>query len=326
MRKVLKYIFVGLALIILLLIFYINLFWDKEFNAPYPDITASKDSAVIAHGSYLVYGAAHCAYCHVPSEKISEVAAGKKIPLIGGGEFDIPPGIFRTPNLTPDIETGIGKLSDKEIARSLRYLVNHNNKFMVPFMAYQNISDDDLIAIISFLRSQKPEVHKVPQNEYRFLGKALLAFGILKPTGPTKPITKSVDRDTTVEYGNYLANSVANCVGCHTNRDMKTGEMIGEPFAGGFTIEAEPFAVLQQGYKYVTPNLTPDKETGILASWSEKDFIRRMKGGRIYEGSPMPWEAFSTINEVDMKAIFKYLKSLPPVKNKVEKIAIEPEQ
>jgi mono/diheme cytochrome c family protein len=325
MKKILLSIISIVVILILIFVVYINLSWDQEFDAPYPEITASTDSAVIAHGSYLVYGAAHCAYCHVPVERISEVAAGKKIPLSGGGSFDIPPGIFMTPNLTPDNETGIGKLTDGELARALRYSVNHNNKFMVPFMAFQDISDDDLTAIISFLRAQEPVTNAVPPNEYRFLGKALLTLGMLKPAGPTKSI-KSVVKDSTIEYGSYIANSVANCVGCHTDRDMKTGEFIGEPFAGGFTMEAEPFAVLHKGYKYVTPNLTPDAGTGIMTDWSEEQFISRMKGGRVFEGSPMPWEAFATIDEVDIKALYLYLQSLDPVPNEIENIVIESEE
>ena len=88
---------------------------------------------------------------------------------------------YITPNLTPDKETGIGNISDAELARSLRYMVSHKNKFMAPFMAFQGLSNEDLTAIISFLRSQEPVKHKVEPSEYRFLGKALLAFGALKP-------------------------------------------------------------------------------------------------------------------------------------------------
>ncbi len=320
MKKVFTYTFLGLASLIVLFLLYINISWDKNFDAPYPEITASKDSEVIAHGSYLVNGPAHCAFCHVPTEKLSEVVAGKKIPLSGGGVFDIPPGIFRTPNLTPDNETGIGKLTDKELARALRYSVNHNNKFMYPFMAFQDMSEDDLTAIISFLRSQKPIVNNVPSNEYRLLGKGLLSIGLLKPKGPTKKIIKSVVKDSTKEYGKYLANSVANCVVCHTNIDMNTGEYIGKPFAGGRIIDAEPFSGLKKGYQYITPNLTPDKGTGIMALWSEKDFIRRFKSGRIHVGSPMPWEAFANIDEIDLKALYKYLNSLDPISNRVERV------
>lgn len=326
MKKALKFGIFPLVSIILVLIIYINVAWNKDFDAPYPEITASSDSAVIARGSYLVYGSAHCAYCHVPAEKLSEVANGEKIPLIGGGQFDIPPGIFRTPNITPDEETGIGKLTDSQIARSLRYMVSHKNKFIAPFMAFQGLSDEDLTAIVSFLCNQQPVRNEVKPNEYRFLGEALLALGLLKPEGPKSTPPVSVSQDSTAEYGAYIANSVANCVGCHTNRDLKTGEFIGEPFAGGFEMEAESFAVTQKGFKFVTPNLTPERMTGIMSEWEEKDFIDRFRVGRVNDGSPMPWEAFSRIDDSELKAIYRYLKSLKPVVNKVENIIILPEE
>lgn len=324
MKKVIKYGFIVLVVLIAAIVIFVNAAWDKNFEAPYPEITSVKDSSVIARGKYLVYGPAHCAYCHVPVEKISEVAQGKNVPLIGGGQFDIPPGIFRTPNITPDEETGIGNLSDVQLARSLRYLVNHKNKFMVPFMAFQGLSDEDIRAIISFLRSQEPVRNEVKPSEYRFLGKALLAFGILKPEGPKTQPPVSVKKDSTIEYGEYLANNVANCVGCHTNRDLKTGEFIGKPFAGGFEMDAEAYAKTEKGYKYISPNLTPDKLTGHITEWEEEDFVNRFRGGRLYDGSPMPWEAFATIDDIELKAIYKYLRSLKPVANKIEKIAVAP--
>ena len=100
----------------------------------------------------------------------------------------------------------------------------------------------------------------------------------------------------------------------------ETGQFSGEPFAGGRILNAEPYSGLSKGYEYITPNLTPDKETGIMAFWSEKDFIRRFKSGRIHVGSPMPWEAFAVMDETDLKALYRYLRSLDPIQNKIERV------
>jgi len=104
-------------------------------------------------------------------------------------------------------------------------------------------------------------------------------------------------------------------VGCHTKRDLKTGAMIGPLFAGGMEMSEESY----KGVKYVSPNLTPDPETGILSSWTETMFINRFRSGRVHATSPMPWGSFSRMNEVDLKALYRYLRSLKPVKNKIEK-------
>jgi len=311
--RIFKWLVIILIVGIIALIAYVQTSWEKEFTADYPAIKASTDSAIIARGESLAYGLAHCAVCHVPDEKLDNVLRGEKVPLSGGWEISIPPGTFRAPNITPDEETGIGKLTDEELARTLRHMVSHDNKVVLPFMPYANMSDADLQAIISFLRSQPAQYHKVPENEYSFLGKAVMAFGLIKPTGPTKTPPKTVPIEASVDYGKYLANSVGDCVGCHTERSMQTGEFLGEPFAGGGDVN-EPGSTMQ----FTTPNLTPDQNTGIMANWTEEEFIARFRQGRVYEESPMPWELFSRVDEVELKALYRYLMSLDPVYNKIE--------
>ncbi|MBZ0199655.1 MAG: cytochrome c [Ignavibacteriaceae bacterium] len=304
------------AILIVSVIIFILITWDNKIDAPYPDVKSSSDSVVIARGKYLVFGPAHCATCHVPMDKIMEVENGLQMPLSGGWEIDIPPGVFRATNLTPDLKTGIGKLTDGEIARTLRYSVGSDGRYIAPFMPFQDLTDEDLVAIISYLRSQEPVEHEMKKSEISFLGKALITFGILKPEVPKNTPLKSIERDSTVQYGGYLANYVAECMGCHTERDLKTTEFIGPPFAGGFEFEPNEQS---EGYGFVSPNLTPDPETGVIYSWDEDRFINRFHSGSLVKGSPMPWGAFSRINDLELKAIYKYLRSLKPVSRKIEK-------
>lgn len=322
--KILKWTALVVALLLIVIVAYVQVFWKKTYDVPLPDIHASSDSAMIARGQYLAFGPAHCATCHVPMDKVAHVEmTGEVIPLSGGWELPLPPGTFRAPNITPDPETGIGNLSDGELARALRYNIKHDNTCLFPFMPFSNLSDEDVTALISYLRSQPPVKHEVAPTELTFLGKALMAFGILKPEFPdgTPPI--SVKKESTPEYGKYMAISVANCYGCHTDRDLKSGEFIGEPFAGGLYFEPDVFS---EGYSFIIPNLTPHAETGIMAEWSEKAFVNRFKAGRVQKGSPMPWGAFSRMDTTDLQAIYKYLKTVTPVENKVEKIVFLPEE
>jgi mono/diheme cytochrome c family protein len=319
--KVLIRILIVIAILIAGLIMFVLASWDKSYDyVELPNISASSDSAMIARGKHLIYGPAHCATCHMPMDKFDAVEAGAEYPLMGGWELDIPPGIFRAPNLTPD-ETGIGKYSDGEIARALRHMVNPMGKAMFPFMPFQNISDRDLTSIISFLRSQKAVNNKLPRTELSFLGKALSAFGAIRPEGPTSSPPVSVSIDSTAEYGKYLARSVANCVGCHTERDLKTGEFIGVDFAGGLRLRPDP---LSHGKSFITPNITPDKETGAMVTWNEDIFISRFKAGRIIKGSPMPWGAFSQMDTLELKAIYRFLQTIKPVENKIDKVEFAP--
>lgn len=318
--RLLKWMVIVVGVLVIALVSFIHLSWDKTYEAEFPAIQASSDSAVIARGKYLAFGPAHCSTCHVPMDQVMAVEDGLEMPLQGGWELTLPPGTFRAPNITPHPETGIGKADDATIARSLRYSVSRTDRCVFPFMPFQELSDEDLTAVISFLRSQPAVDHKVEKSELTFLGKAVMAFGMIKPVAPKQTPPRSVVREPTAAYGSYLANSVANCVGCHTARDLKTGAFIGEPFAGGMYFEPDPFS---GGRSFISPNLTPDPTTGIMAGWTEDQFVTRLKSGRVHKGSPMPWGAFSRIDTVDLQAIYRYLTSLEPVAKSIPKIVFE---
>ena len=308
--KILKWFGIILGALVLILAVTVSFRQNLKFDAPYPDVQASDDSSIISHGEYLVYGPSHCADCHVPVEDNPRVEKGEKVPLKGGRAFVLPVGIVYTKNITPDLETGIANLSDKDIARLLRYGVKPDGTAVLDFMAYHNMSDEDLTAVISFLRSMKPVKNKVPENSFNTLGKIVKAF-LIEPMGPEGEVHKKVRPDTTAEYGKYLATDVANCRGCHTDRDMMTGAYIGQDFAGGMKIEVDN----KPGTFTVSRNLTPDPETGNIYSWNEEVFLKRFRSGKIIADSPMPWGPYSNFSDDDLKAIYNFLHSLKPVHN-----------
>jgi len=234
-RKILKWtgiliftIVVGIALVT---IFRQNL----QYDAPYPDIAASTDPAMIAKGRHLVVGAAHCVNCHSTKNPDSILNLGQEVTLSGGYEFKLPLGKIYSANITPDPETGIGRYSDAELVRALRYGVHPDGTAVYDFMAFHNTSDEDMTAIISYLRSRPAVRNEVPRHQLNILGNLVKAF-LVKPVGPDGEVPAVVRRDTTATYGRYLAMNVAECNGCHTKRDM-SGAYIGEPFAGGGPFE-----------------------------------------------------------------------------------------
>ncbi len=309
-KKILKWTGITVLTLLVILTIVIITRQNLTFDAPYPNIHASSDSAVIAKGKYLFYGPAHCMDCHANKPDYPQITEVEKIPPTGNFLFALPIGDIRTPNLTSDKETGIARLSDVEIARTLRYGVGSDGRAMLDFMPFHNTSDEDLTAIISYLRTIPAVKKEVPKPEYNLLGKIIKAF-LLKPVGPEGEVAVKVKEGPTVEYGKYLANSVANCSGCHTNRNMMTGEAIGESFAGGLKLEVEG----KPGEFIVTRNLTPDPETGHIYNWSEEQFINRFRAGKVIPGTIMPWDAFSHMSDDDLKAIFRYLNTIKPVKN-----------
>lgn len=290
--------------------------YNRTFEAPYPEIKASTDSAVIARGRYLAMGPAHCANCHSPMSDAMKVDRGEETSLSGGFNFELPIGKVYAPNITSDEETGIGKLRDEEVARSLRYGVRHDGKAILDFMPFYDLSESDLTAVISFLRTQEPVKNQRPQHEWNFMGKAVLAF-LIKPSGDGE-VPEAPPIDSTAAYGKYLAASVANCRGCHTKRDMMTGGYIGPEYAGGTQFEIiDANGKIISGKHLVTPNLTPDPETGRMNGWSQKDFIDRFRKGRVIPGSPMPWGPFSRMSDLELTALYKFLNSLEPLKNEI---------
>jgi mono/diheme cytochrome c family protein len=299
-----------LAIALVSLAAYSEIQWDRTYEAPYPAMHASSDPAVIERGRYLAYGPAECAACHTPVSLHARLDAGEEVPLVGGHEWSLPLGVVRSPNITPDPETGIGSYTDAEIARAIRHGVKRNGRAMLPLMEFQNLAEEDLVAIVSFLRSQEPVASEVPATKLNFIGRAVMAT-LIRPIGPsgTPPRTAPVEAPT-VERGAYLANSVAGCAGCHSQRSSLDGSYVGARFSGGSPMPADgdPTMLL------VPPNLTPDPETGHIHDWSEDQFVARFRQGKIRQGSHMPWAQYGRMSDEDLRAIYVYLRSLEPVR------------
>ena len=274
---------------------------NVKYNAPYPSIKASKDSASIARGKHLMISVAHCTDCHSKFNADSMLILGQDPVLHGGIAFDLPVGTIYSANITSDSIYGIGRYSDAEIARALRYGVHPDGTAVYDFMPFHNLSDSDLTDILSYLRTQKPVASKKPDNQLNLAGKLVKAF-LIKPVGPSENIEATVKPDTTAAYGKYLVMNVGNCRGCHTIRTL-SGEYTGELMAGG-----SPMA-----HDIVPPNLTPDS-TGRIFGWTQEMFVKRFRMGKLNPLSEMPWESFKRMNDGELKAIFKYLHTIKPVK------------
>ena len=308
--KVLKWFSICLIFILFGVAILVATRQNRTFDEPYPQLSASKDSAVIAQGKYLFYGPAHCMDCHASQEDLEKVEQGIPVPPKGGRVWNLPIGTLTSANITSDPETGIGKMTDPEFARALRYGVDRTGRALFDFMPFHNLSDKDMVALMSFVRTFPAEKHATTAFEPNMLGKILNAF-VFKPVGPTGEVPKSVSPEAGLEYGKYLAASVANCRGCHTNRDLKTGEFVGPEYAGGFHMPIND----KPGSFVVTPNLTPDPETGRMSGWTEERFIQRFRQGKLIKESHMPWGPFKQFSDGDLKAIFNFLQSLDPIKN-----------
>lgn len=317
LKKVVVSLAAALGVVIVGFAIFVAARQNLKYNPPPPGVTASTDTAVIARGRYVVRNLVNCAGCHGDTTRRADAEAGQEVAMSGGNRWDIPPGTFYARNITPDSATGLGAVSDGMIARALRLNVGPDGRALLPFMESQDLSDEDLVAVVSYLRTQAPVRNLVPRNRYTLLGRIVRATVLAKPVGPSETPLRLTPHGATVENGRYLVEAVTHCWACHTQRDMRTGSLIGPRFGGatGFEEAAD--------HSWSPPNITSDPETGRLGHLTEDGFVARFRLGRVLPNSPMPWRGFSKLNEDDLRAIYKYLMTVPPVRRDVGPAFVE---
>lgn len=280
-----------------------------EEAPPDTGAAATAETARLERGQYLVESVAMCYYCH--SENDWE--ATPPMPLHGkkgaGGLFPEKalPGRVIASNITPDPETGIGNWTDEELDRAIREGVGRDGRRLFPIMtSYNHLSDEDLAAIIAYLRSQPPVRNELPKTE--------LPEPVRASLPPPMPVARPVaapDLSDPAKRGEYLAN-LADCVGCHTPVDAQGAPRMDMAFGGGFELNG-PWGVV------VSSNITPDA-TGI-SYYDEALFLKVMRtgnpGGRQLN-KIMPVHIYGNMTDDDLKAVFAYLKTLPPVSHRVD--------
>jgi hypothetical protein len=180
-------------------------------------------------------------------------------------------------------------------------------------MAASKPSDEDLVAIVSYLRSLPPIDNRVADGQWKPLGKIIFSMASLGPSSSPAPTHVPPSDEPSIERGRYLSKQLMLCSSCHTAFDMGGMKYTG-PEAGGSL--PDPSHGKDSDKEFVAPNLTSDP-TGITGRMDEATFVARIRGGRIHASSIMPWEAFQSTTESDLRSVYRYLKSLPPIKNDV---------
>jgi hypothetical protein len=165
--------------------------------------------------------------------------------------------------------------------------------------------------VLSWLRTQPSVVNEVASEEWGFLAKAL--SGNFKPRLQSAP-AHVPEGFVSVERGRYIAEGPAMCIGCHTPMDQMTFALSGAPFSGSAVAEPDP---TDPDWEFVIPNLTPDPTTGQITAWDEERFVQRFREGRVFKGSKMPWENFALMTDADLRSIWQFLRTLPPVQNEI---------
>jgi cytochrome c1 len=184
-------------------------------------------------------------------------------------------------------------------------------------MLRPNLADDDLNAIIVYLRSDDPAVAAadttVGLTHYNLIGKMYMNMKA-KPL-PYIQIAKRPAEDVPVAVGRYLVDNIG-CFHCHS-KSLTTLNYLHPQQSKGY-LEGGLKLKGENGANVIASNITPDKPTGI-GDYSERQFLKAIKDGEAPDRKlkpPMP--KFQKLNDGEVKAIYAYLLTVPAKYHKIE--------
>jgi mono/diheme cytochrome c family protein len=242
-------------------------------------VRAASDSVALARGRHLVEAIGKCQECHGAD--------------YGGKVLSDDPmfGRLSAPNLTSG-RGGIRERSDADLERAIRHGVGPGGRPLIfmPAEGFTVLSDDDLAALLGYLRTVPPVDRETVPLRVGPIARALYLTGAF-PLVPAEIVNHTArppapPAGVTVAYGEYLATA-GGCRGCH-----------GADLAGTGAPDA--------------PDLTKSR----LAAWTEADFFRAIREGRRPDGTvidpeKMPWVRSSLMTDDEIRAVWMYVRSLP---------------
>lgn len=247
---------------------------NRGHDNPVPQLNVAVSPGQVARGERFE---PFCAGCHAPDD--DEPMTGRDFL----GEGAPPIGDFYSPNLTP---VHLADWSDGEVVRAIREGIHRSGRslLIMPSQLLRNLSDEDVLAIVAYLRSLKAEGEEMPPNRLNVLGAVMVSvapiFSVQEPI--TEPVL-APPAGPTAAYGAYLSSWT--CEECHG------ADLLGDP-----DIQAPPLLAIPQ-------------------AWSEQNFIEFMRTGTRPDGSSvdeeaMPWKDFSRLfrEDEELQAIYAHLQ------------------
>lgn len=319
-----------LSIVVVLLILIAGGYWYLSTQLPNiplrEDIQVELTAERIERGNYLANHVTLCMDCHAVRDWSFFSGPPKPETIGAGGDiFDRSmglPGVVYAKNLTP---VNLSSYTDAELFRVITSGVDRHNNVLFPVMPYPkyaHMAEEDVFALIAYLRSLDPIPGEYPPAELDFPVNILintLATPWVGPQSPPPPSDK-------LAYGQYMT-TIAACMDCHNPGTLEKPDL-SRPFAGGMEVRFPDGSIVRSG------NLTPDPETGI-GNWTEEYFIQRFKmhdpQTTPYQPTQpgqfntlMPWTMYAGLSEEDLSAIYGYLRTLTPIHNPVVKFSPPP--
>jgi hypothetical protein len=282
----------------------------KPAHQPRPlrDVVYEATPARVARGRYLVEGVMQCFLCHSERDWTRPGAPpveGKE----GAGSVWWDKPWLVAPNLTPDVETGIGRWTDDMLGRAIREGVAHDGRTLYPQMwsaSFRALADEDLAAVIVYLRSRPPVRNPLPPT--RIPPERAAHMRTLPPLIEPVPMPDLGDPVARARY--YVR--LADCSGCHSSWYTPRNPGL---FAGGNPIE-------RAGGTVYSANITSDPSG--IPYYDATLFREVMRTGRVkareLDGA-MPWVAFRHLNDEDLDALYRFFRDVvPPVRHSINNL------
>lgn len=255
-----------------------------------------------ARGEYITR-MADCEACHT---------AMGGAPFAGGRPLVLPFGTIYAPNITPDLETGIGKWTDAEFVRAVHKGIAADGSRLYPafpYASYTMLTDADVLAIKAYLFSLTPvrEANKPNTFSFPFNQRWLMAFwsAFFNRDERFRPIS---EQSPEWNRGAYLAEAAGHCGECHTPRNLLQAMNERQKFAGG----------VAEGWNAY--NITSDPDSGV-GGWSAEELAAYLKNGhtqgRGTASGPMGEAvdlSLSKLSPSDIAALVTYVRSVRPIR------------
>ena len=264
-----------------------NSMLTKKYRPPNERITVVSDNATLARGEHLATVISKCVECHGDDFRgkvfIDDPALGHVI----------------ASNLTRGKGGVGGKYTDAQMAVAIRHGIKSDSTsaLVMPSEEYQVLSDEDVAAVIAFVRSKPPVDNELPKSTLGPVGRALSVAGqlpiyVAEAVPLDRPHAATVTRDTSLAYGTYLANA-GGCTGCH-GPGLSGGKIPGTP------PEWPPAS-----------NITPKG----IGHFTDAQVTQILRTGTRPDGSHvndvMPWRYSAKLTDDEIATTIKYLRSVP---------------
>jgi mono/diheme cytochrome c family protein len=264
-------------------------------------------------GGYLVNTIMACGNCHTPRDADGKPVAGRA--LSGGLSFTTPAFIATAPNITPDVETGIGSWSDAEIKRALVEGIRPDHgrlagaalAAIMPANFYRALLADDLDAVVAYLRNRKPVRNEAPDPVYKAL--------VRRDAYPDAEagFNKAMLADP-VRHGAYLV-TIGHCMECHSAWSRGVSDFTNGLGRGGRVFPAREGAPAGSPSS-IAANITSDPADGI-GGWTDREIARAITHGIARDGRtlkpPMAYGYYAELKQADLADIIAYLRTVPPL-------------